>query len=122
VFGVLNMLVSVASFLPIILVGPIADVFGAAPVVFVSAVFVLLAAAGSIVWAPVERQRLGSPSMLLEPADPVGVTSRSLNQPINLRFDDDEEQNDTLAYLSSPVVPGRAGPARGRPREEAPKS
>jgi MFS family permease len=114
VFGVLNMLVSVASFLPIILVGPIADVFGAAPVVFVSAVFVLFAAAGSIVWAPTERQRLGSPSMLLEPADPVGVTSRSLNQPINLRFDDDEEENDTLAYLSSPVVPGRAGPARAR--------
>lgn len=122
VFGVLNMLVSVASFLPIILVGPIADVFGAAPVVFVSAAFVLLAAAASIVWAPPERAGLGTPSMLLEPADPVGVTSRSLNQPITLRFDDDEEERNTLSYLSSPVVPGRAGPARGRSSDEAPKT
>lgn len=121
VFGVLNMLVSVASFLPIIAVGPIADVFGAAPVVFVSAVFVLLAAAGSIVLAPPERSGVGSPSTLLEPADPVGITSRSLTQPVNLRFDDDEEE-DTLAYLSSSVVPGKAGPAKSRKSGSSPAS
>ena len=34
VFGVLNMLVSVASFLPIIIVGPISDLIGTTTVIF----------------------------------------------------------------------------------------
>ena len=37
VFGVLNMLVSVASFLPIIIVGPISDLVGTTVVIFVMA-------------------------------------------------------------------------------------
>jgi MFS-type transporter involved in bile tolerance (Atg22 family) len=41
VFGILNMLVSVGSFLPIIIVGPIADLVGTMPVVLVSAVIIL---------------------------------------------------------------------------------
>jgi MFS family permease len=44
VFGVLNMLVSVASFLPIIVVGPISDFFGTSPVIF--AVGLLVAVSG----------------------------------------------------------------------------
>ena len=40
VFGVLNTLVSVASFLPIIIVGPIADTIGVAPVVLTAALLV----------------------------------------------------------------------------------
>jgi MFS family permease len=118
VFGVLNMLVSVASFLPIILVGPIADVVGASLVVLVSGVLVLVAAAGSIALARPVGDRVGSPSTLLEPADPVGVTSRSLMQPVRLRYVDDDKA-DTLAFLSSPVVPGLAGPARGRKAQGA---
>ena len=118
VFGVLNMLVSVASFLPIILVGPIADSVGASPVVLASAVLVLLAASGSIVWAKPSSEAVGSPSTLLEPADPVGVTSRSLTGPVSLRYVEDKEA-DALSYLSSPVVPGHAGPARGREKEGA---
>jgi predicted MFS family arabinose efflux permease len=116
VFGVLNMLVSVASFLPIILVGPIADAIGASPVVLVSALLVLLAASGSIVWARPTREAGGSPSTLLEPADPVGVTSRSLTGPVSLSYVDSEDAN-AMSYLSSPVVPGRAGPARHRQKE-----
>ena len=118
VFGVLNMLVSVASFLPIILVGPIADTVGASPVVLATALLVLLAASGSILWAKPSSEAGGSPSTLLEPADPVGVTSRSLTGPVSLRYVDDKEA-DTLSYLSSPVVPGHAGPARGREKEGA---
>ena len=119
VFGVLNMLVSVASFLPIILVGPIADTVGASPVVLAAALLVLLAAAAARSCGPNRRARLaGSPSTLLEPADPVGVTSRSLTGPVSLRYVDDKEA-DTLSYLSSPVVPGHAGPARGREKEGA---
>ena len=41
VFGVLNMLVSVASFLPIIIVGPISDFVGTTAVIFVMAIGVL---------------------------------------------------------------------------------
>jgi MFS family permease len=40
VFGVLNTLVSIFSFLPLIIVGPIADVWGIAPVFVLGAVIV----------------------------------------------------------------------------------
>ena len=49
VFGVLNMLISVASILPIIVVGKIADWVGTTPVIIVVAVFVLLSGGLSIV-------------------------------------------------------------------------
>ncbi len=40
VFGVLNMLISVSSFLPIIIVGPISDVVGTGTVIFVVAILI----------------------------------------------------------------------------------
>lgn len=49
VFGVLNMLISVASILPIIVVGQIADWVGTTPVIIVVAAFVLLSGVLSIV-------------------------------------------------------------------------
>ena len=48
VFGVLNMLVSVASFLPIIVVGPISDLVGTTSVIFVVALGVLFAGLASV--------------------------------------------------------------------------
>ena len=54
VFGVLNVLVSIFSFLPLIFVGPIADVWGVAPV------FVLAAAVVFAVWFGGRKQRLNS--------------------------------------------------------------
>jgi MFS family permease len=48
VFGVLNMLVSVASFLPIIVVGPISDLIGTTAVIVVVAVAVLVAGLASV--------------------------------------------------------------------------
>jgi MFS family permease len=42
VFGVLNMLVSIASLAPIIIVGPVADIFGREPVILVVGVIVCL--------------------------------------------------------------------------------
>ncbi len=48
VFGVLNMLVSVASFLPIIVVGPISDIVGTTVVIFVVAFMVLAAGVASV--------------------------------------------------------------------------
>jgi MFS family permease len=48
VFGVLNMLVSVASFLPIIIVGPIADLVGTSSVLLVIGILVLLSGIASV--------------------------------------------------------------------------
>ena len=48
VFGVLNMLISVASILPIIVVGPIADLVGTTPVILSAAAFVLVSGLFSI--------------------------------------------------------------------------
>lgn len=48
VFGVLNMLVSVASFVPIIVVGPIADFFGTSPVIFTIGLLVAICGFASI--------------------------------------------------------------------------
>lgn len=49
VFGVLNMLISVASILPIIIVGPIADIIGTTPVILFIAAFVLFSGLASII-------------------------------------------------------------------------
>jgi len=49
VFGVLGMLVSVSSFLPIILVGPISDVVGTTAVIFVMAIAVVVIGVISVV-------------------------------------------------------------------------
>jgi MFS family permease len=49
VFGILNMLVSVASFAPIIIVGPVADVFGNATVLFLVAIAILVSGILSII-------------------------------------------------------------------------
>jgi MFS family permease len=48
VFGVLNMLISVASILPIIVVGPISDLIGTTPVILLVAAFVLISGLFSI--------------------------------------------------------------------------
>jgi MFS family permease len=48
VFGVLNMLVSVSSFLPIIVVGPISDLIGTATVMLLVAIGVLAAGVSSV--------------------------------------------------------------------------
>ncbi len=46
IFGVLNTLVSVFSFLPLLLVGPVADIYGVAPVFFGAAIVCVVAWAG----------------------------------------------------------------------------
>ena len=59
VFGVLNMLISVFSLLPLVLVGPIADVWGVAPVFVVAAVIV------GGVWVGGRSTREGRPTKLV---------------------------------------------------------
>ncbi len=115
VFGVLNMLVSIASFLPIIIVGPIADAVGTSVVVQGASVVVLLIAAGSIWRAQPSDEAMGSGGFI-DAADPVAVTSRSLTQPVQLRYVDAPEDGVAdIQTSATPVTPGLPGPApRGR--------
>jgi MFS family permease len=111
VFGVLNMLVSIASFLPIILVGPIADAVGPSAVVFGSAIVVLLIAAGSFYRGQPTTEMAG-PGGFVDAADPVSVASRSLTQPVQLRYIDPiDDVTNEIDMLATPVVPGQPGPA-----------
>ena len=64
VFGVLNMLVSVSSFLPIIIVGPISDLVGTTAVILVVGISILCAGVASVLF------RKPSPSTIGATADP----------------------------------------------------
>jgi MFS family permease len=84
VFGVLNMLVSVASFLPIIVVGPIADIVGTPPVIFAIGVLVGIGGIASIFQRgpirPAEAIQTVSPETRhVAPVDPVAVLSGELS-------------------------------------------
>ncbi len=111
VFGVLNMLVSIASFLPIIIVGPIADTVGTSAVVAGAALVALLVAVGSIMRAhPTHEAPVHGG--LIDAADPVALAGRSLTQPVDLTYvpappDDIPD----IEIISSAIVPGRPGPA-----------
>ncbi len=82
VFGVLNMLVSVASFLPIIIVGPIADLVGTSPVIVAVGIVILVLGIGSIVArGPIRpdeaAQRAYEPEHPPGPVDPAAVVAGS---------------------------------------------
>ena len=112
VFGVLNMLVSIASFLPIIAVGPIADAVGTSAVVQGAAVVTLLVAAGSILKAHPSDVPV-STATLVDAVDPVSVSGRSLTTPTTLRYVDGEDDGDDGIEFTgaTPVIPGKPGPA-----------
>jgi MFS family permease len=78
VFGVLNMLISVASIVPIIIVGSIADVVGTTAVILVVAILVLLSGVASIVSrAPATGEATTGVEMVDGIAvDGIGVTLR----------------------------------------------
>ena len=122
VFGVLNMLVSMASFIPIIIVGPLADVIGAATVIVIAALIVGAVGVLSIVFA---RPRItGSARPLnVEPMDPMTITTASstLNRPFRLRYiAEDMEGTQPIRIIASQVVPGKAGPAPSPPPPTSP--
>lgn len=94
VFGVLNMLISVASILPIIIVGSIADVVGTTAILLAVAILVLLSGVVSIVTrAPAGATTGGIEIIGGMPLDGIGVTLR--------RQEDPEPWSDT------PPLPGR---------------
>lgn len=122
VFGVLNMLVSLASFVPIIIVGPLADVVSAGSVIVISALIVGAVGVLSVVFAHPRVTGYAKP-FNIEPVDPMTITTASstLNRPIRLRYiaDEDTSTSPIQMIIASPVVPGKAGPAPKRPRDGA---
>jgi len=88
VFGVLNMLISVASIVPIIIVGSIADVVGTTAVILVVAILVLLSGVVSVIArAPASGDATTGVEMIHGmPVDGIGVT---------LRRTDDERPGET---------------------------
>jgi len=73
VFGVLNTLVSIASFLPIILVGPLADLIGTAMVMLAAAGVVGIAGIASLVSARPASRVSAVPRRLIAPIAPMAV-------------------------------------------------
>jgi len=113
VFGVLNMLVSIASFLPIIAVGPIADAVGTSVVVQGAAVVTLLVAVGSILRAHPSKDARASEGVLVDAMDPVSLSGRSLTTPTQLKYEEGEVADPIADAVATSVVPGVPGPASG---------
>jgi MFS family permease len=85
VFGVLNMLVSVSSILPIIIVGPISDLVGTTAVIIAVSILVLLAGLVSILrrgrTRPEEAHRTAGEMVPGTAVDPIGVAIRPTASP-----------------------------------------
>lgn len=79
VFGVLNMLISVASILPIIIVGPIADLVGTTAVILTVATLVLISGLISVITRGAIKPHEG-PDLIPEivPGSPVDPTGANL--------------------------------------------
>ena len=81
VFGVLNMLVSVGSFLPIIIVGPISDLIGTTEVLLIVAGLILLSGILSILrrghLMPAEELATAEMMIAGTATDPIGVARRT---------------------------------------------
>lgn len=81
VFGVLNMLVSVGSFLPIIIVGPISDLIGTTEVLLIVAGLIFLFGILSITrrghLMPAEELATAGTMLSSTAVDPIGVVRRS---------------------------------------------
>ncbi len=112
VFGVLNTLVSLASFVPIIIAGPISDVIGPTAVIIMCAGVVGATAVASFFLSPA-MDATAAPAETYQPVDPMTVATQSpsLTQAIKLRYVEPVGGPAPIDYMASPVVPGRAGPA-----------
>jgi MFS family permease len=73
VFGVLGMLVSVASFLPIIIVGPISDLVGTTAVIFVMSMVVLVIGVASLLTRGPLRETDAAPASGMGTVDPLAA-------------------------------------------------
>lgn len=106
VFGILNMLVSVASFLPIIVVGPVSDLVGTTIVLVLVAAFVSLSGVLSIVTRgplnPVEAMARAIGPMTPAAIDPIAVS-------IAAEVDAEERRGREKAEVAHAPSAGAAG-------------
>jgi MFS family permease len=79
VFGILNTLVSIASFLPIIVAGAVTDALGTAPVVLAAAFMVGLSGVGSILLRGRQQRKL-LPGVEVELPVPGPLAGRTVNR------------------------------------------
>ena len=87
VFGVLNTLVSLASFLPIVIVSAVADAIGTPAVIVISAIIVLTLGVASVLWAH-PMSATGTPGHLEQAVDPVAVAvsaGSTITRPVRLK-------------------------------------
>ena len=98
VFGVLNMLVSVGSFLPIIIVGPISDLVGTTNVILVVATLITLSGIASFIrrgpLAPGEERAKAGMKVGGTAVDSIGVAMRT-DDARHQRDDDQPAAEDT---------------------------
>jgi MFS family permease len=102
VFGILNMLVSVSSFLPIIIVGPISDLIGTGTVMLVVGVSVLASGVASVF---LRDPNLGVVGASADPhfEDPLAA-ALGADRP-KWRQDPDAPQSRLPAPIEPPVIP-----------------
>ncbi len=113
VFGVLNMLVSLASLGPIVVVGPLADVVGTPAVLAASAALVIVTGAVSVLKARPSANVVHVHQALEEPFDPMTVTTTAaLTRTVRLRYLDAGEATGTRV-ASRVEPPGMDPPTKG---------
>jgi MFS family permease len=106
VFGVLNTLVSLASFVPIIVVGSIADFVGVTAVIMLCAIVVATTAIASFFLAPAMPSG-GVPPDSYQPTDPVTVATQSttLTAPIPVKVRERSEGPSPIDYRAPTPAP-----------------
>jgi MFS family permease len=122
VFGVLNMLVSVASFLPILIVGPIADLVGTTVVLILVAVFVGAAGVASMLIRGSLQPHETAVHAETRGRDPI-VSALGAELPEDAYADDDEDEDEDedevdLSQPASPAVAGAAGSVQATVAED----
>jgi MFS family permease len=113
VFGVLNMLVSISSFLPIIVVGPVADTIGTPNVLLICALLVGLAGLGSVLRAHPPAAR-AVPDTHGAPVDPIAVTSVPLARRRMAHDEPRPESMETRVDVPADKAPEDEAPDRTR--------
>ena len=108
VFGVLNMLVSVASFLPILVVGPIADFFGTTIVLLIVAVLIIASGIASLyLRGPLRAVERDSRATVGADRDPfvsaLGAEARGGSAAVDGEDDDDDGRSGAAAGTDEPT-------------------
>ncbi|HET9344158.1 MAG TPA: MFS transporter [Candidatus Limnocylindrales bacterium] len=103
VFGVLNMLVSVASFLPILIVGPIADLVGTTVVMLIVGLFVSLSGLASVLIRGPLKPAETALRADVHGRDPIAT---ALGADLPERAYDDEEDEDGTGPLETVAAAG----------------